>query len=106
MRVGIAGKGGVGKTTISAVLARTLARRGHRVIAVDCDSDPHLAMNAGIGAETIDAMRPLIERGGKDGPIEAEAGATPVQLMSTHGIEGPDGVTFIQASRISKPGGG
>jgi CO dehydrogenase maturation factor len=106
MRVGIAGKGGVGKTTISAVLARTLARRGHRVIAVDCDSDPHLAMNAGIDAARIDAMRPLIERRGRGNAVEADEGATPIQLMSKHGIEGPDGVTFMQASRISKPGGG
>ena len=107
MRVGIAGKGGVGKTTISAVLARSLARRGHRVIAVDCDSDPHLAMNAGIDAARIDAMRPLIERRGRgNAAIEADAQATPMQLMSKHGIDGPDGVTFMQASRISKPGGG
>ncbi|MGQ0519946.1 MAG: nucleotide-binding protein [Actinomycetota bacterium] len=106
MRVGIAGKGGVGKTTISSVLARTLARRGHRVIAVDCDSDPHLAMNSGIDAARIEAMVPLVERRGRGGSVMSDEGATPVQLLSKHGIEGPDGVTFLQASRITKPGGG
>lgn len=106
MRVGIAGKGGVGKTTISAVLARTLARRGHPVVAVDCDSDPHLAMNAGIDAERIEAMRPLVERRGRGDSVVADGSATPVQLLSRHGIEGPDGVTFMQASRITRPGGG
>lgn len=30
-------KGGVGKTTVSANLAMTLARKGHSVVAVDCD---------------------------------------------------------------------
>ncbi|HET7489964.1 MAG TPA: AAA family ATPase [Acidimicrobiales bacterium] len=107
MRVGIAGKGGVGKTTISAVLARTLARRGHHVIAVDCDSDPHLAMSSGIVQAEIDAMRPFLERRGRnEATIETEAGATPVQLLDRHGVAGPDGVTHILASRIAKPGGG
>ncbi len=106
MRVGIAGKGGVGKTTISSVLARTLARRGHRVIAVDCDSDPHLAMNAGIPPERIEAMRPFVERRGRGDSVVTDAGATPAQLLSKHGIEGPDGVTYMLASRITKPGGG
>lgn len=106
VRVGIAGKGGVGKTTISSVLARTLARRGHRVIAVDCDSDPHLAMNSGISQAQIDAMRPFVERQGRRQSAESDAGATPVQLLSKHGIEGPDGVTYMLAARITRPGGG
>lgn len=106
MRLGIAGKGGVGKTTISSVLARELARRGHNVIAVDCDSDPHLAMNSGIPQERIDAMRPFIERRGRDEAVSADANATPVQLLTSHGTAGPDGVTHVLASRISRPGGG
>jgi CO dehydrogenase maturation factor len=106
VRVGIAGKGGVGKTTISSVLARELARRGHNVVAVDCDSDPHLAMNSGISQERIDAMRPFIERRGQGNSVTADADATPVQLLSSHGMRGPDGVTYVMASRITRPGGG
>lgn len=106
MRVGLAGKGGVGKTTISSVLARTLARRGYRVIALDCDSDPHLAMSSGIGQDRIDAMVPFIERRGRGDFFEADAKATPLELLATHGIQGPDGVTYMQAARITKPGGG
>jgi len=35
MRIAVAGKGGAGKTTIAATLARVLARRGYRVHALD-----------------------------------------------------------------------
>jgi glycine/D-amino acid oxidase-like deaminating enzyme len=37
MKVAVSGKGGTGKTTIAATLARCLARRGHRVLAIDGD---------------------------------------------------------------------
>jgi anion-transporting ArsA/GET3 family ATPase len=39
----VAGKGGVGKTTVTAVLARAAARDGRRVLAVDLDGKPTLA---------------------------------------------------------------
>ena len=105
MRRGIAGKGGVGKTTISSVLARTLARRGHRVIALDCDSDPHLAMSSGITQDRIDAMLPFVERRGRGDSVTTDA-AAPLDVLAKHGIEGPDGVTYMLAARITKPGGG
>ena len=36
-RVVITGKGGVGKTTLTALLARRLSRRAYRVLALDAD---------------------------------------------------------------------
>lgn len=104
MRIAVAGKGGVGKTTISAVLARLLARRGHPVVAIDCDSDPHLAMGMGLGGHATDAMRPFLDAGGGSPPTEASA--TPVQLLTRHGVTGPDGVRLMLAARISRSGSG
>jgi len=104
MRLGIAGKGGVGKTTISAVVARTLARRGHRVIAVDCDSDPNLAANIGAGQRAADAMRAILDQSGATRSVPT--GLTPSQLLATYGWHGPDGVTLLLAARSEKAGSG
>lgn len=38
----VAGKGGVGKTTVTAVLARAAARQGRRVLVVELDGKPTL----------------------------------------------------------------
>ncbi|HUQ38597.1 MAG TPA: AAA family ATPase [Acidimicrobiales bacterium] len=105
MRLAIAGKGGVGKTTMSAVLARVLARRGHRVVAIDCDSDPHLAMSIGLGTDAAVAMRPLLDTASRSAASEATA-AAPVQLLNRHGVTAPDGVALMLAARIARPGGG
>ncbi|MGH7424951.1 MAG: AAA family ATPase, partial [Candidatus Methylomirabilales bacterium] len=51
MKIAIAGKGGSGKTTIAGVLARTLAREGHQVLAVDADTNPNLGISLGIGPD-------------------------------------------------------
>lgn len=59
MRIAICGKGGSGKTTVAALLARRLADRGYRVLAVDGDPNPNLAMALGLGPERLAALRPL-----------------------------------------------
>ena len=48
MKLAVAGKGGVGKTTFVALLAREAAARGYRVLVVDADSDPNLATTLGV----------------------------------------------------------
>ena len=48
MKVAVAGKGGSGKTTIAGTLARVMAERGHRVVAIDDDSNPNLALTIGV----------------------------------------------------------
>lgn len=56
MKVAVAGKGGSGKTTISATLARLLARRGHPVMAVDGDPNPNLGVALGMGRDNLEKM--------------------------------------------------
>lgn len=103
MRLGISGKGGTGKTTIAAVLARTLARSGRHVFAIDCDSDPNLAANSGVLEAEVAAMRPLLDQ--SDGRREVPV-LQPIQLLSEYGVNGPDGVTFLLGARVEKAGAG
>ncbi len=50
IRVVVAGKGGVGKTTLTALLAHAFSRRGMPVLAVDGDPQANLAATLGIPA--------------------------------------------------------
>ncbi|MFH1147201.1 MAG: ArsA-related P-loop ATPase [Pseudomonadota bacterium] len=43
MKLAVTGKGGVGKTTVSAILVYLLAQKGTKVLAIDADPSPHLA---------------------------------------------------------------
>lgn len=59
MKAAVAGKGGAGKTTVSALLAALLARSGRNVLLVDLDSDPNLASAVGVPAAQA---APLVHR--------------------------------------------
>ncbi len=61
MKIALAGKGGVGKTTISAALIGLFAERGHRVFAVDADPDTNLGVTLGFPSHVLDRLTPIIE---------------------------------------------
>ena len=64
MKIAISGKGGVGKTLFTSLLAATFARSGYSVIAIDADPDANLATALGFPdadkVEPISGMRELI----------------------------------------------
>jgi len=60
-KVAITGKGGVGKTTLAALLAHLYAEQGHRVIAIDADPDSNLASALGVPDEVAAEIRPIAE---------------------------------------------
>jgi CO dehydrogenase maturation factor len=47
MKIAVSGKGGVGKTLLSAFLARAFAAGGYKVIAIDADPDANLGATLG-----------------------------------------------------------
>ena len=59
MKIAITGKGGVGKTTLAALLAQELAERGYKVYAIDADPDANLASM--LGVPDPDGIRPIVE---------------------------------------------
>lgn len=59
MKIAIAGKGGVGKTTLSSLLARSYAARGKKVLAIDADPDANLAAAIGLPHERLREVKPV-----------------------------------------------
>lgn len=59
MKLAVSGKGGVGKTTVSALLAAALRSSGSEVIAIDADPDSNLL--ACLGHPEPGSVPPLVE---------------------------------------------
>ncbi len=74
MKIAITGKGGVGKTTLSGLLARLYATEGKKVLAVDADPDANLASALGIAPELASRALPLAEQSDM---IEERTGSRP-----------------------------
>jgi CO dehydrogenase maturation factor len=77
MKLAITGKGGVGKTTLTALLAQVYADQGRQVLAVDADPSPCLAGALGFPDELRSQLRPIAEM---DDLIFERTGAHPGQL--------------------------
>jgi len=74
MKLAISGKGGVGKSTLSALLAQIYADQGRAVLAVDADPSPCLAGALGYPDEKRAQLNPISEM---NQLIEERTGAKP-----------------------------
>ena len=101
--VGVAGKGGSGKSVLSGTLARVLARRGHRVLAIDTDPMPGLAHSLGV---VEPASPPLLEAATKPekGPWRLKPGVGPATVVRRYTTAAPDGVRMLQLGKADKDG--
>jgi CO dehydrogenase maturation factor len=59
IKVAIAGKGGVGKTTVASLFIKALANEGMHVLAIDCD--PVASLGNFLGIEDAEKIIPIIE---------------------------------------------
>ena len=117
MKIAITGKGGVGKSTISAGLARSFSRRGCKVIALDMDPSPNLLSSIGCGEfKDYESVKPLMEMSDL---IEERTGAPPEgygrvfklnpkvdDIISEYGINCKDKVKLLVLGTIKQGGEG
>jgi CO dehydrogenase maturation factor len=103
VRVAVVGKGGSGKSVIAGTMARLLARQGRRVLALDSDLMPGLAIS--LGAETTPEP-PLLaaaERG-EDGRWRMRKGIGPVRAVQRFATPAPDGVRLLWCGKVQEGG--
>ncbi len=100
MKILVAGKGGVGKTTVCATVARAFARAGHPVLALDADTNPMLGVSLGVGPEETELLV-AVREGLQTGETEHERSTE--GFVERFGRDAPDGVRLVLASRIDEP---
>ncbi len=74
MKIAISGKGGVGKTTLAALLAHVFVQQGRPVLAIDADPAANLAWALGMPADVQARLSPIAEMADL---IEERTGARP-----------------------------
>lgn len=113
-RVVVTGKGGAGKTSLTAALARLLARRSLEVLALDADPQMNLPWALGLDPELARGLVPLSHN---DDYVEEKTGARPgsgwglffrlnpdvADVVERFGVVGPDGVRLLVMGTLVQP---
>ena len=117
VRVVVVGKGGVGKSTLTAMLARSMARLGAEVIAIDADEQRNLGATLGIDVAAMARVVPLASSADY---IEEKTGARPGEgsgamlrlnpdtsdVVDRLAVSAPDGVRLLVMGGVQRAGGG
>lgn len=84
-------------------MARILAQKGHKILALDSDPMPGLAISLGLG-NLQDAM--LTDAVEKDlqGRWQLKSGIGGARAVARYAIEAPDGVRFLQSGKADSDG--
>ena len=113
MKIAVTGKGGVGKTTIAATLARLYAAEGKKVYAADADPDANLGLALGFSEEELEQITPISkmrklveERTGADkSNTFYKANPKVDDIPDTYGRE-KNGVQLLVLGTVETAGGG
>ena len=103
VHLAVVGKGGAGKSVLAGTLARLLARRGRRVLALDSDMLPGLTLSLGAGAPALPPLFDAAERD-EDGRWRLKRGIGPVRAVQRYATDAPDGIRLLQAGKVGADG--
>jgi CO dehydrogenase maturation factor len=103
LRLAVVGKGGAGKSTLTASIVRTLARRGRRVLLLDPDSMPGVSMSLGLQDADKSLLNDAMERG-ENRRVRWVEGLDPISAVQRFAIDGPDGIRVLQFAKSTVAG--
>jgi len=113
IKLAVTGKGGVGKTTVSALLCKAFVDSGYSVLAVDADPDANLATAIGfphnINIPPITEMKQLIEErtGAQPGTIGSFFKLNPkVDDLPEKLWKEINGIKLLRMGTVKSGGGG
>ncbi|MDU8944314.1 ATP-binding protein [Ovoidimarina sediminis] len=100
MKIATVGKGGSGKTTIAGTLSRVFAENGRKILAIDGDPNPNLALTLGMSREEADAITyipaSIMQRGDEvDGVIQMVPTIPREEIMSNYASAAAKDVDLI-----------
>jgi CO dehydrogenase maturation factor len=109
LKIIVIGKGGVGKTTIAACLARLIGRSGYSVIAVDADPSLNLARALGVDPMAANSKPVLFDEEFIKERTLLPSGAYRLNprvddVVEMYGVKAPDNVTLLKLGYVKKGG--
>lgn len=113
VKIAVSGKGGVGKTLVSGTLAGYFAKKGFKVLAIDADPSPNLALTLGIPIEESNKIVPISEnkelldtKTRTDYPGVYRLSFTVDDIVEENGMESPYGVNLLVMGTVKSAGSG
>ncbi len=113
MKIAVSGKGGVGKTLVSGTLAGYFAQKGFKVMAIDADPSPNLALTLGIPVEEANKIVPISENAEllesktrTDYPGVFKLHFTVDDIIEENGMKSPYGVNLLVMGTVKSAGSG
>jgi CO dehydrogenase maturation factor len=115
MKLAITGKGGVGKTTLTSLLAWIYSTEGNKVIAIDANPDANLATALGISTDEASRITPIADL---QDLIQERTGAKPNSFGTFFKLNPKvddiperfsiqkDGIKLLVMGTVKKGGGG